>query len=439
MRLDRSGDHMRLHPRRTAIAVALASLLLAAAACSNANNGSTGKTAGGSGVTCHSSNETQGVSDTEIKVGGLASHTNPLGNDYGVAWAGTKAYFDMVNAEGGVNGRKFNLANQEDDQVGSNTQVVQRLMTQDGVFAVAPVAALLFTGANLLAQDCVPTFGWNINPQWSAGPSMFGDKGSHLSFTDPSPSSAWITQKLGRKKLAVLAYNIDESTQCATGVKNTYDTYPVANIVYSNNALPYPLTDVAGDVAAMKQRGVDYVTACVDVNGMATIAREMRKQGMNAILYLPDGYYDSVKADPNFTGAYAITFFTPFELPNPPAGLKAYLKWMRQSGGPINEISLAGWVSADMLVTGVKAAGKDVTRSKVVAALNALKDYNANGIIPGIDWTIAHTDAYTPPCAAYSIVIGGQFAPVLGQPGKPFLCFPGKWPAGTSLPDPTYK
>ncbi len=428
---------MRVRPGPAAGAILLACLLIGLPACSNSKSKTATNTK--NGTTCTSPNETQGVSSTEIRVGGIASKTNPLGFNYGEAWDGTQAYFDMVNKNGGVFGRKLKLVTKEDDQTGNNTQSVQRLLTQDNVFAVAPVASLLFTGASLLAQNCVPTFGWNINPQWALGPSLFGDKGSNLNFEAPNVGAAWLAQKLGRKKVGVLAYNIEESKRCSVGLQNTFKHFTTgAKVEYTDAALPYPLTDPSGDISQMKKQGVDFVAACVDVNGMVTIAREMRKQNFDATFYLPDGYYNQIKSDPNFTGAYAITFFAPFDAAKPPPGLKDYLSWLQRNHRPISEISLAGWVSADMLVTGIKAAGKNFTRSSVVAAINGMKDYTANGLLPPIDWTIAHTKDWNPPCGAFSTVKGGEFVSQFGKPGKPFLCFPNNPPPGP-VPEPTFK
>src|SRR5207253_10957342 len=85
--------------------VALASVVLTVtAACGNAGGGG----GGGSG-------QTAGVSSTEIKVGGMAAITGPLGDQYAPIFDGAEAYFDMVNAQGGVNGRKIKLAAKLDD------------------------------------------------------------------------------------------------------------------------------------------------------------------------------------------------------------------------------------------------------------------------------------------------------------------------------------
>src|SRR6266567_8658564 len=93
-----------------------------------------------------------GVTATQINVGGVVAKTNPLGGDYAASFNGVKAYFDMVNAskDKGIYGRKLKLTSQRDDQVSMNQQEAQALLSEDNVFAVLPVATLLFTGANVL-------------------------------------------------------------------------------------------------------------------------------------------------------------------------------------------------------------------------------------------------------------------------------------------------
>ena len=59
-----------------------------------------------------------GVTPTEIKVGGVASKTNPLGGKYGDSFNGVKAYFDYVNDKGGIYGRELKLTAERDDQLG---------------------------------------------------------------------------------------------------------------------------------------------------------------------------------------------------------------------------------------------------------------------------------------------------------------------------------
>jgi len=373
-----------------------------------------------------------GVTQTEINVGGVVSKTNPLGGDYASAFDGVQAYFNMVNGskDKGVYGRKLNLSSKRDDQLGNNRQEVQGLISEDNVFAVLPVAVLLYTGADLLAQSGIPTFGWNINAEWgseqAAGPpNLFGEKGSYLCFTCPTQTLPWLAQKLKTKKVGLLSYQVPQSADCAKGVQATFDKYPSAKIEFVDTSLAFGVTDLSSDVSQMKDKGVDLVTTCMDNNGTLTLAKEMKKQGMDAVQYLPNAYNQKFISEnaPFFQGSYALTFFTPFEVKQKPKGLKDFQKWMKKGGFEQNENSMAGWINADQFVTGLKEAGPDFTRQKVIDAINAEKAFTAHGLLAPIDWSIAHQADQPEGCTVLSKIDNGKFVPSFGQPGKPFVCF----------------
>jgi hypothetical protein len=373
-----------------------------------------------------------GVTSTQINVGGVVAKTNPLGGDYAAAFNGVQAYFNMVNAskDKGIYGRKLNLSSKRDDQVGMNRQEVQGLISEDNVFAVLPVATLLFTGADLLGQSGIPTFGWNINAEWgseqAAGPpNLFGEKGSFLCFTCPTQTLPWLAQKLHKKKIGVLAYQVPQSADCAKGVQATFDKYPSAKIEFIDTSLAFGVTDLSNDVSQMKDKGVDMVTTCMDNNGTLTLAKEMKKQGLNANQYLPNAYNQKFISEnaPFFQGSYALTFFTPFEVKQKPKGLQDFQKWMKKGGFEQNENAMAGWINADQFVTGLKEAGPDFSRQKLVDAINAEKNFTANGLLAGIDWSVAHQADQAQGCTVLSKIDNGKFVPSFGQTGKPFVCF----------------
>src|ERR1041384_4172068 len=113
--------------KRTAIV--LASVLLAAGSLA----GCSGDSSGGS----NSSADTPGVTDTEIIVGTHMPLTGPAAAGYSKIAPATKAYFDYVNANGGVNGRKITYKIMDDGYNPANTQtVVRQLVLQDKVFAI---------------------------------------------------------------------------------------------------------------------------------------------------------------------------------------------------------------------------------------------------------------------------------------------------------------
>ncbi len=392
--------------------------------------------------------EQPGVTDREIRVGGVVSKTNPLGGDYGSAFDGVKAYFDMVNASKrkGIYGRKLRLTSQRDDQVAMNRQEVQALLSEDDVFAALPIAVLLFSGADLLAQSGVPTFGWNINAEWGSeqaagSPNLFGEKGSYLCFTCPGQPVPWLAKQVKAKRVGVVAYQSPQSADCATGVQASFDKYPSAGMAFVDTSLSFGVNDLSTDVSRMKDARVDLVVTCMDTNGTLTLAKEMKKQGLDAPQYLSNVYdHDFIQQNaPFFEGSYTATFFTPFEVRPKPAGLKQFERWTKRGGFAQNENSLAGWMNADLFYRGLEAAGPDFTRQKVVDAINSMTDYTAGGLVAGIDWTTAHRQDPPQGCSVVSKIEHGRFVPTFGAPGKPFHCL-----QANPLPDvlqskPTYR
>ena len=110
-----------------------------------------------------------------------------------------------------------------------------------------------------------------------------------------------------------------QSSDCATGVKNSFDKYGAAadaKVVFDDESLAFGVADLSVQVSKMKQAGVDMVATCMDTTGVVTLGKEMRKQQLNAVQYLPDGYdqqfldsYGSL-----FQGSVVRTDFTQFEL-----------------------------------------------------------------------------------------------------------------------------
>ena len=53
-----------------------------------------------------------------------------------------------------------------------------------------------------------------------------------------------------------------------------------------------------------------------------------------------------------------------------------------------------------------------------------MTDYNADGILDGVDWTTEHTRLNKPgeACQFLSKIQDSKFVPDFSQPGKPFVC-----------------
>ena len=409
-----------------------------------------------------------GVTSKEIRVGGVVGKTNPVGQPYASGFDGVKAYFDYINGKGGLFGRKFKLVAQLDDQSRASQNVAQcrSLVEEKKVFAVVPMVTQIFACGGYLAEQGTPTFGWNINAEYCSTatrvstdlnardaadtlqpgdpacdrPNLFGDKGSYLCFTCPALSPPLIAKQLGVTKVGVMAYTAAQSVECAKGEEAGFEKYGF-DVVFVDEALQFGFSNLGDDIQKIKDSGVEFIATCMDIAGEVNIARELRQAGLDDIkFYAPQGYDPGTlkKYGDELNGIFFTTLFTPFEVKNPPKGLKLFLKQMDKQGAEINEQALAGWQNAALLAEGIKLAGKDFTQQSVVDAINGITDWTADGIRTEINWAVDGHGPGTEACGAVIEAKDGKYIPRFGKPGQPFLCFPDN-PLPDNLDTPYYK
>jgi len=241
------------------------------------------------------------------------------------------------------------------------------------------------------------------------------------------------------KKIATLGYGISENSKiCASTNAKSIEMYSAETgekVAYVNDNLAYGLPNGIGpEVTAMKKAGVDFITTCIDLNGMKTLAQELHRQGMDDVVLMhPNTYNQSFvkEAGALFEGDIVSVSFRPFEATATSGGLKQYLKWMDKAGNQLSELAMVGWLNADLAYTGLKAAGPNFDRAKVIAATNQIHDYTADGLLNPIDWSRQHnpptqddatTNGYKQECSSLVRVVKGEFQ-VVGDASKPFICW----------------
>ena len=417
--------------KTTGPVAAVLSMAVLLAACGNA--ASTVSTAGNS----------DGVFSDHIVVGDLASLSGPLPADFTPSVTGAEVYLDMVNDAGGVNGRKINLAYPLDDgsDPGFDTSQARTLVQQDHVFAVVGVATPTFSGATFLAGNDVPTFGMNVNPnsQWGAGPSMFGNTGSYMDFTGVDIPATYLAEQAHSTGVAVLAYGVSASSQACQGVISGFRRYGIP-VAFQDLSIPAPATDLHADVSQIAAHHADFVVSCMDVGGNILLFNTMTQQGISAMPQLWYDGYDEADLAQYGSAMQGATFevqHVPFDVAtsNPGAypGMDQFVAELHKyaPGTLPSEAALSGWTSAELFVTGLRSIGRNVTRSRLVAAINQMSAYSADGILPPIDWRTAHGPPpvgapATPTCVVFVKVQGSKFVTVDGTPSSVFTCFPGK-------------
>jgi ABC-type branched-subunit amino acid transport system substrate-binding protein len=352
-----------------------------------------------------------GVSATQISVGSLSTQSGPLAADFGAIVPGVKAYFSWVNAHGGVWGRKIVLTHNADDGgVPSNNATQARtLVQQDHVFAIVGVATAFFTASTFLAQTGTPTFGYATQDEWQGPPNLFAAYGSAIDFSTSGPFLAYAALQNHATSVGLMAYGIPQSAASCQQGQAALQAAGV-HVGYSDLSVPFG-GDMTSDVLRMKQAHVDFVMACMDVNGNLQLARTIRQNGMGAVpQFWLDGYDTSTLA--TYGSLMANTFFlvqhVPFEaarqFPGAFPGLEQYLAVMHRYAPAVatNEVAMEGWISAATFVAGLRIAGPHPTQLAVVNAINHIGDFTANGIMLPVDWRIAHTKVPPPSCTSFS-------------------------------------
>lgn len=453
-----------------AIAV-LTVLTLALAACGNskkdagdsgttttttAAGGSTATTAKGGGEanrnTFKSISGVPGVTDTQITYAMIGTKSNNLlGNCiFDCYLAGIKAYFAYRNSEGGIYGRKLVVGQQLDDELGQNQVRALEVTSGKKAFGVFE-ATLLASGWGDLDKAGLPAYAWGINAAEAANRSRIFPSLVLGCIDCTGRRVPYMARLAGAKRVAAIGYGVNESSKaCTNATAKSVEMYSAetgAELAYTNADLKFGLPNGIGpEVSAMKRAGVDFISTCIDLNGMKTLGQELRRQGMqDVVLYHPNSYDQKFVASAGgiFEGDYVSVQFLPFEANTTGSALVSFLKWMKKQGSQPTELAMTGWINATLAFEGLLAAGPEFNQAKVTDATNAMTAFDADGLIQPIDWTTEHTP-YTQAtrgsvkgkeCMTNVQVKSGKFV-LVGDKNKPWLCWPDvstKW----SEPVPT--
>jgi ABC-type branched-subunit amino acid transport system substrate-binding protein len=375
---------------------------------------------------------TPGVTATEIVLGA----TGPLtGSEsaYAPTLTGATAYFDYVNAHGGVNRRKI-VFKVEDDQYNpvETVQLTQKLVEQEGVFAIfnsigtehalavrdylnARKVPQLFvgSGASVIAAQ-------HANYPWTIGllPSFAGEGSIY---------GRLIAKNQPNAKVAVLYENDEYGHELLAGLKRGLGSR--ANQIVGTQSYALLDTTVAAQVAALKASGADTFVIFALPQQAAEAFVAASKLG-----WKPTEYVTSVSIDPAVmrivqlstdksvgVGATSTAFL--HDPTNPTqaktAGVKLYLQIMKRYLPTEDSKAVAhiyGMMAAYAMVDALKHAGKSPTRASLLRAAQHLDSTNPF-LLPELRVTTTPQD-YFPIRRTYLVRYLHGFWNVLGEPLK---------------------
>lgn len=389
-----------------------------------------------------SSSSAPGVTSTAINVGAIGTLSGQLASDFADFVPGVKAYFDQIDAQGGVNGRKVNLSYNLDDAGTPSefTAQAHALVNQDHAFA-AMISSYWFTPSYFASQN-IPTFGYNVSGNWAGPKNLFASGGSVLCYSCIMPSWVYLLHKTNSKNVALLAYNVSASKGACSQAQTSFKQAGV-NVGYTDFNVPID-GNITPDIQRMQHAGSDFVISCMDAQENVTMARAIKQYGLKTKQLWLNGNDQGLinKNSSNMQGVYFLDQWVPPSSPTkyyPGLGYfqAAMKKYQPQYVG--DELAIQGWMAASLLVAGIKAAGSNLTQQAVINADNKLTAFSADGMTTTVNWTVSHSGITYPNCAAYTKLQGTKQAVQFTSGHQVFLCFnkglnnpqPVKAPAGT--------
>lgn len=374
-----------------------------------------------------SGNGAPGVTSTSITTGAIGTLSGSIAADFDKLVPGVRAYFDMVNAQGGINGRKLLLSYNLDDGGSPSefTSEAHALVNQDHVFAAVGISSYWFS-PGFFAQSGLPTYGYNVSDNWAGPPNLFAANGSVICNVCGAPGDAYLAKRTGSKSVAFLAYNVSSSRAACAAEASALKNAGV-NVSYTDYNVPID-GNITPDIQRMQQAKSDLVISCMDVNENITMARAIKQYGLN-IKQLWFNGADQAVVDSNknlMQNVYLLLQSVPLTAPTKYyPGLKAYLaamnKYEPQYAG--DSLAVQGWGSAALFAAGVRAAGNNLTQQRVIQLTNKMTAANGDGMTLAVDWTKSHTQTTYPSCQAYVKVQGSRMVSTFGQGHQVFVCF----------------
>ena len=223
------------------------------------------------------------MTSNSITVGTISTQTGTLASNFSSLIYGEKAYYDYINAQGGVNGRKIDYKYALDDGGNPTTfnQLANTLINQDHVFAVTGVATAFFS-PNLFVESGIPTYGYNVTGQLGGPGQPVRRRRAPWSTTPPGRrrSPTWRARR-SRSRPSRSSPTGSRRRRPPASRSRTRCRPPATTSATPTSRSNYPGSTVATDVQRMKQAGSNFVVSCMDVQGNITMARAIQQYGLH--------------------------------------------------------------------------------------------------------------------------------------------------------------
>jgi branched-chain amino acid transport system substrate-binding protein len=348
-----------------------------------------------------------GVSDTEILIGQTNPYSGPL-SAYGTQGRAESAYYNMINEQGGINGRKIRLLSLDDGYSPPKTvEQHRRLVEGDEVLGVVGTMGtptnsaivkymnsksvphiFIATGASKWGdyKDYPWTMGWY--PTYRSEGAIYGK---------------YVRENIMDAKVAILSQNDDYGKDFVAGFKaglgDAADKLIVKELTYEvseptidsqiitlkasgANVLFSAATAKAAAQTIRKAGELDWHPTHFLVQNANSISTVLTPAGLDNSKGLISTAYIKDPVDPQFANDDGIKWYLAFMKKYYPEG---------DINDPQNEIGVS---IAATFVQVLKQCGNNLSRENLLAQANNIKDLELPLLLPGIKLNTGTQDHY---------------------------------------------
>ena len=345
-----------------------------------------------------------GASDTEIKIGNIIPYSGPA-SAYGVIGKTEEAYFNKINAEGGINGRKIKFVTYDDAYSPPKAvEQVRKLVESDEVLVVfnplgtpSNTAIQKYMNAKKVPQLFVATGAtkWN-DPKdfpWTMGWQPSYQSEAHI-------YAKYLMKEKPDGKIAVLFQNDDFGKDYLKGLKDGLGSKTSMIIAEESYETSEPSID--GHIVKLKASGADVFISITTPKFAAQAIKKLAEIDWHP-LHIVSNVSSSVggvikpagfeNAQGILSANYAKDGSDP-QWDNDP-GMKKFVEFLAKyypDGNKLDGSVVYGYGAAQTMVKVLEMSGDDLTRANVMKQAASLKDFVPDTLLPGIKINTSPTD-----------------------------------------------
>jgi ABC-type branched-subunit amino acid transport system substrate-binding protein len=347
-----------------------------------------------------------GASDTEIKIGNIMPYSGPA-SSYGVIGKAETAYFTMVNAQGGINGRKVNFISYDDAYSPPKAiEQARKLVESDEVL-------LIFQSLGTPSNSAIEKYMNSKKvPQLfvASGATKFGDPKNFPWTMGGQPNyqsegriyAKYIKEHFPDGKIAVFWQDDDAGKDQFKGLKDGLGDK--ASMIVADKSFEVSDPSIDSQIVALHDSGADIFFSWATPKGSAQAIRKVGELGWKPKFFLANTATTvaSVLKPAGLDYSKGIISTAYVKDPTDPrwkddAGVKNWNAFMDKyypEGDKANANNAYAYVESQMMVQVLKQCGDELTRDNVMKQAANLKDFTSDMLLPGIKVNTSPDDYY---------------------------------------------